>query len=89
MDFVVGEIYRRRDIHNAYGGQMQGGISTPRDFPMIFLFTGDSGPQYGYEDKFQDDGTFSYTGEGRRGPMRMEKGNRAIRDHLNCKQRTW
>ena len=83
MDFVVGEIYRRRDIHSVYDGQMQGGISTPRNFPVILLFTGDSGRQYGYEDKFQDDGTFSYTGEGRRGDMRMEKGNRAIRDHLS------
>jgi 5-methylcytosine-specific restriction protein A len=82
MDFVVGEIYRRRDIHRVYGGQMQGGISTPRSFPMIFLFTGDSGRLYGYEDTFRDNGTFSYTGEGRSGPMKMEKGNRAIRDHL-------
>ncbi|HYO12524.1 MAG TPA: HNH endonuclease [Thermoanaerobaculia bacterium] len=49
---------------------------------MIFLFTGESGQQYGYDDTFQDDGTFWYTGEGQRGDMRMERGNRAIRDHL-------
>ena len=84
MDFIVGEIYRRRDIHTVYGGQMQGGISTPRNFPMILLFTGDSGRQYGYEDKFHDDnGTFLYTGEGQRGPMKMDKGNRAILEHLD------
>lgn len=82
MDFVVGEIYRRRAIHDAYGGQEQGGISTPRGLPMVFLFTGESGQQYGYDDTFQDDGTFWYTGEGQRGDMRMERGNRAIRDHL-------
>jgi 5-methylcytosine-specific restriction enzyme A len=82
MDFVVGEVYRRRSIHEAYGGQEQGGISTPRGLPMVFLFTGESGQQYGYDDTFQNDGTFWYTGEGQRGDMRMERGNRAIRDHL-------
>ena len=48
---------------------------------MIFIFTGDSGAVYGYEDGFKPDGTFWYTGEGQVGPMAMTKGNRAIRDH--------
>jgi 5-methylcytosine-specific restriction protein A len=68
-------------LHAAYGGQRQGGISTPQQFPKVLLFTGESGEQYGYSDGFQDDGTFWYTGEGQVGDMEMLRGNRAIRDH--------
>jgi 5-methylcytosine-specific restriction protein A len=80
--FEVGKIYNRRDeIHKVYGGQQQRGISTPANHPLIFLFTGESGESYGYEDKFQPDGTFRYTGEGQVGDMEMLRGNSAIRDH--------
>jgi len=42
--FEVGRVYNRRlDIHEPYGGQRYGGISTPRNRPSIFLFTGESG----------------------------------------------
>lgn len=82
MDLVVGRVYRRSELHRAFGGQAQSGVSTPRSFPIVLLFTGDSGHKYGYEDKFQEDGSFWYTGEGRRGDMQMRGGNRAIRDHL-------
>jgi 5-methylcytosine-specific restriction protein A len=41
---------RRRDIHVVYGGQQQGGICTPSDHPVIFLFTGEAGGQHGYGD---------------------------------------
>lgn len=51
MSFEIGRIYnRRKDLHAVFGGQQQGGISTPAPSPLIFLFTGDSGKQYGYED---------------------------------------
>lgn len=80
--FQVGGIYNRReDIHGHYGGQQQGGISTPADYPLVFLFTSESGSRFGYVDQFQDDGTFWYTGEGQEGDMRMNRGNRAIREH--------
>lgn len=80
--FVVGKIYRRRSLHEEYGGQQQGGISTPSGHPVIFLFTGESGQQYGYQDGFQEDsGIFLYTGEGQTGPMQFTRGNRAIADH--------
>jgi len=80
--FVQGQTYRRKHIHDEYGGQRQGGVSTPASHPTIFLFTGDSGLQYGYEDGWQLDGTFLYTGEGQRGDMKYIKGNRAINYHL-------
>ena len=82
LKFEHGEIYnRRQDIHAVYGGQQQGGISTPKKYPAVFIFTGDSGEQHGYKDKFKPDGTYWYTGEGQRGDMKMLRGNRSIRDH--------
>jgi 5-methylcytosine-specific restriction protein A len=79
--FDVGRRYRRRDVHGQYGGQQQGGISTPREHPFIMLITGDSGTAYGYSDGWEDDGTFRYFGEGQVGDMEFVRGNRAIRDH--------
>lgn len=80
--FEVGEVYNRRDdLHARYGGQQQGGISTPADHPLIFLFTSETGSTYGYRDDFRPDGIFWYTGEGQKGDMKMTRGNRAIRDH--------
>ena len=81
-NFIVGEIYRRRSLHEEYGGQQQGGISTPAGYPIIFLFTGESGHQYGYQDDYEaSSGLFLYTGEGQTGPMQVIRGNRAIVDH--------
>ena len=54
--FIVGEKYSRaRDIHDQYGGTRQSGISPSGSHPFIFLFTGDSGVTYGYEDGWQQD----------------------------------
>jgi 5-methylcytosine-specific restriction protein A len=80
--FKVGEIYNRRhDIHAVFSGQSQGGISTPAIAPLIFLFSGDSGSAYGYEDKFSPDGSFWFTGEGQVGDMQFVRGNAAITHH--------
>jgi 5-methylcytosine-specific restriction protein A len=81
VKLVPGQVYRRREIHEAFGGQRQGGISTPAEHPVVLLFTGEQGAQYGYHDGFQTDETFWYTGEGQVGDMQMVRGNRAIRDH--------
>jgi 5-methylcytosine-specific restriction enzyme A len=79
--FVPGQVYRRRDLHDRYGGQQQGGISTPSRQNLILLFTSDAGQQHGYRDEWSADGIFLYTGEGQKGDMRYVSGNRAIRDH--------
>lgn len=80
--FEPGKVYsRRRDIHSVYGGQSQSGIVTPKGYPYIFLFTGDSGEQYGYKDDWTDDGVYLYTGEGQVGDMQFVRGNKSIRDH--------
>ncbi len=48
--FTIDSEYRRSDLHQAYGGQRQGGISTPTAHPFIMLFTGKTGEDYGYAD---------------------------------------
>ena len=82
--FIVGEKYSRaKDIHDQYGGTRQSGISPSGSHPFIFLFTGDSGEAYGYEDGWQqDEGVFLYTGQGQVGDMDFLRGNKAIRDHI-------
>jgi len=77
---ITGQIYFRKDLLAAYGGQLQAGIWTPKSFPVVFLFSGDSGKAYGYDDKWAD-GVFIYTGEGQIGPMTFTGGNKAVRDH--------
>ncbi|WP_439508961.1 HNH endonuclease [Yoonia sp.] len=83
--FIVGQKYSRAaDIHDQYGGTRQSGISSSASHPFIFLFTGDSGEAYGYEDGWQaDDGVFLYTGQGQIGDMEFVRGNKAIRDHIS------
>jgi len=79
----IGDAVPRRRIHEAYGGQQQGGISTPRSIPDIFIFTDPvSGARYGY-DKFEglkESGAYSYTGEGQYGEQTFVRGNLALRD---------
>ncbi|MDP9475371.1 MAG: HNH endonuclease [Actinomycetota bacterium] len=80
--FEVRRVYdRRRDIHGPYGGSWQSGIAPSAEWPLVFLFTGQSGERYGYEDRWTDDGVFLYTGEGQVGDMGFVRGNRAVRDH--------
>ena len=82
--FVPEHLYhRRRDIHARFGGQEQGGMITPADHKLVFLVTGSSGRQHGYEDHWSEDGsTFFYFGEGQTGDMKFTKGNLALRDHV-------
>ena len=83
LEFEVGKIYiRRTHIHGRFGGQQQGGISTPKTAPVIFLFTGEGGETFGYKDGWDDNGIFRLFGEGQTGDMSFVRGNAAIRDHL-------
>jgi hypothetical protein len=79
---AVGEKLKRRLVHARYGGQRQGGISTPAGSPNILLFMSESGRSYGYNyDGPQDDGTFHYTGEGQEGDQKFRAGNAAVLGH--------
>jgi hypothetical protein len=80
--FIPEQIYnRRKDIHSIYGGNWQSGISPSANHPYIFIFTGKSGNQHGYEDGWDNPNVFSYTGEGQSGDMEFTRGNLALRDH--------
>ena len=80
--FVKGKSYFRRDLHARYGGQEQTGISTPSDYPLIFLFTSKKGEKYGYHDGWTKEGVFLFFGEGQSGNMSFTRGNKALRDHI-------
>ncbi len=57
MLFEMGRRYQRAaDIHDPFGGSRQSGISPSASHPLIFLFTGSSGAQYGFADAWTDDG---------------------------------
>ena len=76
--FQPGNIYRRKDLHSVWGGQQQGGISTPAGADYALLFTGESGNKYGYRDEWIDEQTFGYCGEGQEGDQELVRGNWAI-----------
>lgn len=81
LQFRPGAVYdRKTEIHGLFGGSLQSGIAASATYPAIFLFTGDSGEQYGYADHWEN-GAYFYTGEGQRGPMTFIRGNRAIAEH--------
>ncbi|MBC3456910.1 HNH endonuclease [Pseudomonas mosselii] len=81
LQFEPGAIYDRvTEINGPFGGSRQSGISASRSYPAIFIFTGDSGEQYGYADDWVN-GAYYYTGEGQRGDMTLTRGNRALAQH--------
>ncbi len=49
---------------------------------MIFIFTGSAGRPHGYRDRWLDDDTLEYWGEGQEGDMTFVRGNRAVRNHV-------
>jgi 5-methylcytosine-specific restriction protein A len=81
MEIIKGQEYKRKEIHNFFGGQRQGGVSTPRNHSIIFVFTNKRGKDFGYLDGWNDGGYFLYTGEGQKGDMTFQSGNKALRDH--------
>jgi hypothetical protein len=90
IPFIPGTIYHRRsEIHSSYGGNWQGGICPSSNYPYIFIFSGKSGHQHGYQDGWDNPNVFSYTGEGQIGDMQFTKGNLALRDHLQNGKRVF
>ena len=90
IPFIPGKVYHRRnEIHSLYGGNWQGGICPSSKYPYIFIFSGKSGHQHGYQDGWDNPDVFSYTGEGQIGDMQFTKGNLALRDHLQNGKRVF
>jgi hypothetical protein len=80
-DIKIGQTLKRREVHARYGGQMQGGISTPVDSESILIFTDPrSGAKYGYDkhEGLREDGSYAYTGEGQTGDQQFLRGNKSI-----------
>ncbi len=76
----AGDIARRKTIHQIYGGQEQGGISTPADHRNTLLFSDPEGANYGYTDGWKEDGSYHYTGQGIEGDQRFTPTNQAVLD---------
>jgi 5-methylcytosine-specific restriction protein A len=90
LPFIPNQIYSRRgDIHAKYGGNWQSGICPSANYPYIFIFSGKSGKQHGYEDGWDNPNIFTYTGEGQSGDMQFTRGNLALRDHLKTDKRVF
>lgn len=88
--FIPDKIYHRRsDIHSIYGGNWQAGICPTVNYPYIFIFSGKSGHQHGYQDGWDNPNVFTYTGEGQSGDMKFTKGNLALKDHLQNGKRVF
>jgi 5-methylcytosine-specific restriction enzyme A len=80
--FEEGRIYNRRaDVHAKFGGQQQGGIITPAQYPLVIIITGEEGLAHGYADRTRNDGVFEYFGEGQIGDMVLQRGNLAVASH--------
>lgn len=80
----VGETLLRQHLHDRYGLNRQRGIGHSRDSPFILIFAGSQrGEEFGYDDGWNSDGTYRYTGEGQVGDQKFSDGNLAVRDHLN------
>jgi predicted restriction endonuclease len=90
LPFIPDKIYNRRaDIHAVYGGNWQSGICPSSNFPYIFIFSGKTGHQHGYQDGWDNPNVFSYTGEGQLGDMKFTRGNLALKDHLQNGKRVF
>ena len=81
MDFIRGKSYKRTELHDLYGGNRQSGICPCSSYPIIFIFSGNSGGQFGYEDGWDSENIFRYSGEGQVGDMEFTRGNRSILNH--------
>lgn len=90
LPFIPHHLYNRRaDIHSRYGGNWQSGICPSATHPYIFIFSGKTGQQHGYQDAWDNPNMFTYTGEGQAGDMQFTRGNLALRDHLKNGKRVF
>lgn len=82
-EIEIGQTLKRREVHALFGGQMQGGISTPVNSQNILIFTDPkTGAKYGYDkhEGLREDGSYAYTGEGQVGDQEFLRGNKSILD---------
>tara|TARA_Y100000590_G_C15688273_1_gene1002451 strand:+ start:571 stop:2037 length:1467 start_codon:yes stop_codon:yes gene_type:complete len=78
--FELGELYKRSELHDKYGGNRQVGIANCPKEKIIFIFSYIKKNQDVYVDEWKGD-YFYYSGEGRIGDMTLTAGNKAIWEH--------
>lgn len=79
--FTQGQVYRRPQLHELYGGQPHNRISTPAAHDLIFLFANDQVDRNDFFSGWTSYGIYRFIGEGRYGHMSFTRGNRALRYH--------
>jgi len=79
----LGAIYRRRDLHERFGGNPMVGIAPSPSEPVVLLFHTKETSQQFYGDEFDKNGVYWYSGKGARGDMPWNPANVAVRDHEN------
>lgn len=80
-----GETLIREDIHRRFGGNPQAGIARSGTTANVIAYSdpekaGDNG--YDFDGWDVGEEVFYYTGEGKNGDQKMDRGNRAIADHV-------
>ena len=85
-DIQIGERLPRKELHDAYGGNRQRGISPSRRSPNVLLFSDlAASAKHGYADNLEGHPVLYY-GEGQFGDQEMTHGNRAILRHEDDKR---
>lgn len=82
FNLIRGKVYDKKKLHEKFNGQQQGGMCTPANYPVIFLFDTERGQESGYVDYWTEEGIFEWTGEGAEGNQQYTKGNRALARHV-------
>jgi 5-methylcytosine-specific restriction enzyme A len=72
--FEKNKLYKGSELHDAYGGNRQKGISNCAKFNLILIFTNPYKEQDVYIDEWKGK-YFHYSGEGRSGDMTFTGGN--------------
>ena len=84
-DLQVGDELTRDERRKKFGGGLYGGIESSAQTPNVFIYSDPSkGTKHGYDfDGWVENGTvFQYTGEGRIGDQKMNRGNLAILNQI-------
>lgn len=79
--FHIGQIIKRSEIHDQYGGNRRAGISPCSNYPYLFIVSVPSGQNHGYEDRWENEEIYSYTGQGKYGDMKLESNNLQLLEH--------
>ena len=58
MKLVLGEIYRRSELHDVFGGSRQSGISPSSKGDQVLIFSNARGIDHGYEDGWDENNQY-------------------------------